>query len=53
MKEHLCFECAEAIKRTVDTFIETTCRHFPPVKQQVIGNVVQCDKFVEIEEPEE
>jgi len=48
---HICFKCKEACKRTVGGFIETNCKYFPPVMQQVRGDVTECENFKEIPKP--
>ena len=43
MDDHICFKCAECSIRKVGTFYETNCKFFPAVKQQVDGNVTECE----------
>ena len=50
MEDHVCFKCTECIKRKVDEFYETNCLHFPAVKQQVVGNVTECEMFIPVAE---
>ena len=45
--EHICFKCTNVRKRTVGTFIETVCKYFPATKQQVQGNVSECECYQE------
>ena len=44
--KHICFTCQEMRKRIVGNFIETDCDLFDATRQQVDGNVTECDGYV-------
>ena len=47
MHSHICFNCKEAMIRKVDEFLETACQYFPPVMQQVRGDVSRCEAYTD------
>ena len=44
-KGHICFRCQEVSTRIVGNFIETNCSYFDATRQQVDGNVSECEHF--------